>query len=518
MQRTSILFIGHDLKFLNHVINHFGTKTDYRIEVKTYSGHALPDTDKIQKELARFDLIFCEWGLGNLQWFSHNKIPGQKLITRIHLQELNTNYLAETNWENVDKIIVVGPLMKEKLVGSFPACQDKCVVIPNLIDTKAFDLEKDENARFNLGLLGILPMRKAPHLAVELLRELRKSDERYKLHIKSKRPEELPWLWKKQEEQDYYSDFYRNIEEEDLKGSVILDPHGSDVEEWFRKIGFIISPSEFESFHMAIAEGMASGTIPVIRNWEGSEALFPGKLIFSDLQEAVAMVLKNTGEKAHQALGEELKEFCRKNFSLEVILPKYDQIMTTRIEGEKMTAEYYKLLVLRKQLATDLLSTEEELEKAHEIEGVYHNLEREYESLEAKLQDIESRYRGLYVKYNDLNIKYKELYSKYQVLASQKVVYIQQVENLKTKSQKIKNDLDLVKNNFNLQLDKNKKLKEQFDELNKSYKETTNSLKLTTKKLKDTNQKINAMQNSLSWKVGTALIAKPASVIRKVIK
>jgi len=531
MHRTSILFIGHDLKFLTHVIHHYESKPDYRVTVKTYPGHALQDTETIGRELPLYDLIFCEWGLGNLQWFSHNKIPGQKLITRIHLQELSTNFLGETNWDNVNRAIVVGPLMKEKLVAMIPASKEKCLVIPNLIDTKSFDRPKTEDARFSLGLLGILPKRKAPHLAVELLRELRKTDKRYKLSIKSKRPEELPWLWKKQDEQDYYKAFYADLESGDLQDAVILEPHGSDVQEWFTRIGFIISPSEFESFHMAIAEGMASGAIPVIRNWDGASQLFPGELIYKDLQEAAGLILSNTDPKAYSHFGNRLKEYCRKNFSLEAILPQYDEIMTIRPDEENINEEYFKMLVLRKQLASELLSQDQKLEKAQEILESYQAIENKYESLETKLEGLESRYEALSSSYKTiasrnetLESSYKSLESNYKSLESghlaleskHQVLELKHQElesmhkSLESQKDRLTRDLELARNerekiktDLFQQQEKSNHLKNRLDEMNRLYREA--------------NQKLTAIHNSMSWKVGSALVAKPAALVRKII-
>ena len=40
-------------------------------------------------------------------------------------------------------------------------------------------------------------------------------------------------------------------------------------------MGYIISSSDFESFHYSIAEGVSSGSIPLIWKWEGSEDLYP---------------------------------------------------------------------------------------------------------------------------------------------------------------------------------------------------------------------------------------------------
>ena len=93
MKKTKILFEGHDLKFLSLLIDHYKTNHDYAVEVYTYQGHEISDFTEIHRVLPEIDIIFCEWGLGNLRWFSQNKLPGQKIITRIHSQEFFTNYL-----------------------------------------------------------------------------------------------------------------------------------------------------------------------------------------------------------------------------------------------------------------------------------------------------------------------------------------------------------------------------------------------------------------------------------------
>jgi glycosyltransferase involved in cell wall biosynthesis len=363
MKKTRILFEGHDLKFLTHVMNHYKLNHQYHVDVFTYEGHIIKDVREILRILPDIDIIFSEWGLGNLQWFSHHKLPGQKLVTRIHSQEFSTTYLSETNWENVDKVIVVGPYMKERFDRLFPGVSDKCQVIFNMVNTDAFHLEKMSDSRFHLGLLGILPKLKAPHLAVEILQELKKHDNRYKLCIKSRRPEDVAWLWRKPEEQVYYQSFYESIEKEGLSDSVILEPHGNDVAEWFSKIGFIISPSEYESFHMAIAEGMASRAIPVIRNWKGSEDLFPLKYSFSTVKEAAAIVLKYTEEERFLAEGQVTRGFCIEHFDLNILLPEYDKILLAEFHPAAVRRAYAVMADNHRQLVADLEMNRKEHEK-----------------------------------------------------------------------------------------------------------------------------------------------------------
>lgn len=364
MSKTRILFEGHDLKFLTHVMDHYKVNHRYHVDVFTYEGHIIRDHREIIRILPEIDIIFSEWGLGNLQWFSHHKLPGQKLVVRIHSQEFSTHYLSETKWENVDKIIVVGPYMKVKFDQLFPGASQKSEVIYNLVDTESFNLEKVPEARFNLGILGILPMHKSPHRALEILMELRKTDKRYRLFVKGKRPDEVAWLWKKPEEQAYYTSFYETIEKEGLQDLVIFDPQGNDVPEWFRNIGFIISPGNHESFHLAVAEGMASGTVPVIRNWIGSDLLYPGKYIYDSKEQAASLILKFSENDSFIKEGVELQHFCRENFDVRNILPKYDKILLPEFHPAEIRKEYFDLLRERDQYVNEIESIKKQKVKA----------------------------------------------------------------------------------------------------------------------------------------------------------
>jgi|LSQX01.1.fsa_nt_gb glycosyltransferase involved in cell wall biosynthesis len=325
--KKRILFIGHDLKFLKHIVNYFSAKEEYETDTFTYPGHTIRDFKALTRKLFNYDIIFCEWGLGNLSWLSKNKFSDQKIIVRIHLQEFVTPYLSDSNWEHIDKVILVGPHMIDEFAEKFPDQKDKSNLIYNVIDTSSFNLTKTEDSIFNIGMLGVLPRRKAPHLGIDLLVELKKIDPRFKVFIKSKKPEELEWLWKREEERIYYDELNKRVKLLNLEDSFIWDPHGTDVQDWFRKIGFILSPSEFESFHMAIPEGMSSGAIPIIRNWEGADRIYPKKFIFSDIEGAVSLIKKYNDDSLRSKEAQRLKDFAARNFGLPVILTKYDKLI-----------------------------------------------------------------------------------------------------------------------------------------------------------------------------------------------
>jgi len=343
MARTRILFAGHNLAFLSHVIAHFQENRGYQLDVVTYPGHTIPDREPIQKRLPKTDIVFCEWGLGNLVWFSHHKLPGQTLIARIHAQEFFGKFLPDTDWKSVDTVVFVSEHMKERFLQRFPDHRSKCVVIPNMLDCDSFDRPKRGEAIHQLGLLGALPKSKAPHLALLLLRELKTKDPRYRLLIKGKKPDELDWLAQREDECAYYDHFFKTIEEYGLQDSVVWESFGDDVQEWFTHIGFILSCSDREAFHMSPAEGMASGSIPVIRDWEGSRNIYPGKYIYQDLPDAARMIRSYADPEAFQEEGRIVRQYSRSRFDIRVVLPEYDRLMIHEVDIVKCREEYQGL-------------------------------------------------------------------------------------------------------------------------------------------------------------------------------
>ena len=117
-------------------------------------------------------------------------------------------------------------------------------------------------------------------------------DDRFQLHIKSKMTWEYPWIWARAEEQEHCREVCARINTSPLlRGAVQLDGFGGDVAAWLRKIGFVLSTSDDESFHLAPAEGMASRALPMLLPWKGADAIYPGEWIHADDDEIAAAIL-----------------------------------------------------------------------------------------------------------------------------------------------------------------------------------------------------------------------------------
>lgn len=219
--------------------------------------------------------VICEWAGPNAVMASQLKRRGQRLIVRLHRMELTHPEWRQIDIDAVDLVVAVGPYYRRRIleVTGWPA--EKVVIIPNFVDESVLARPKDEGARFNLGLLGYASRRKRVDLALDVLMRVRSIDPRYRLLLKGSDPWNLRWVDDRPDEAAYFESVQRTLNREaSLSGAVSFDPHDSEVGTWFQRIGFILSTSDDESFHLSPAEGMASGAVPVIRAWPGADEIY----------------------------------------------------------------------------------------------------------------------------------------------------------------------------------------------------------------------------------------------------
>ncbi len=318
--RGSILVAGHDLKFIDRLYGEFAA-LGRDVLIDAWTGHEEHDERASRTLLDKADTIICEWCLGNAVWYSMNKRAGQKLIVRFHLQERDLEYPELVDMDNVDAMVFVGPHLRREAISRFGWerwADGKLVVISNYVDTKALDLPKPTDAQFNIGIVGIVPQRKRFDLALDVIERLRREDERFQLHVKGKTAGEYPWMQSRPKELRYYEDQTDRIKNSDLlKGAVHFDGWGDDMPEWYRKMGFVLSVSDFESFHLSVPEGAASRAIPLMLKWEGAEEIYPEDWSYHTVDELGAAILDIVRSGRFEGIAESRYSFARTNFDIE---------------------------------------------------------------------------------------------------------------------------------------------------------------------------------------------------------
>jgi PEP-CTERM/exosortase A-associated glycosyltransferase len=317
--QSTILVAGHDLKFIDRLFEEFPLH-GYTVLLDKWGGHNQHDVAASRELLDKADIIICEWCLGNAVWYSQHKRTDQKLVIRFHLQEVDTRFPASVKMGNVHKVIFIAPHVQKRAISRFGWerwAREKLTLVPNYVDVSALDLPKADGAQYNLGICGIVPQRKRVDRALDILEILRRQEKRFQLHIKGKMPQEYPWMRRRREELQYYEGQMDRIKHSDLlKDAIHFDGWGDDMPEWYKRIGFVLSTSDFEGSHVTVAEGAASGGVPVLLRWEGADELYPPDWSHNSTDEAAAAILSIVTTGRFEETGQARQAHARKNFDI----------------------------------------------------------------------------------------------------------------------------------------------------------------------------------------------------------
>jgi glycosyltransferase involved in cell wall biosynthesis len=301
--KLKVAVAGHDLKFAGPLLEYLRQQPG--LELRTDHWIALGEHDEqASQEIADWaDVVICEWCGPNAIWYSKHKRKGSRLIVRLHRFEVFARYPYGVKISAVDQVVCVDKHYAQLVAEKTGWPSRKIVTLPNTVEVSQLDRPKLDGARFNLGIVGIVPSRKRIDLALDVLEELRRDDERYLLCVKSGMPWDHWWIWQKPEERGHYAAALHRIQRSPLlRGAVVFDESGRDVPAWLRRVGYVLSTSDDESFHVAPVEGMVSGAVPVVRHWPGAEGVYDTRWIHENTAEMAASIAAlDTDEKWQEA-------------------------------------------------------------------------------------------------------------------------------------------------------------------------------------------------------------------------
>lgn len=291
-EETHLLIAGHDYKFLGELVGLLRQVPRLRVSFDQWSTQTSHDVKSSTDLLDEADVILCEFASHNAIWYSWHKRPGQRLIVHFHGYELFQDWVHDINESNVDQFVFVSEFYRRTVIEELGWPAERTTVIPNMIDTGDYRGTKMPGARFHLGLAGYVPILKRPDRALDLLELLLKHDNRYVLHLRGRNPWEYPWAWRQPAVQDAYMGFYERLTDNpELLAHVSFDPFGPDMGQWFRRIGWMLSPSTRETFHLAPVEGQASGAVPVVWDREGAVEVFSEQFVHADTLAAAQSII-----------------------------------------------------------------------------------------------------------------------------------------------------------------------------------------------------------------------------------
>ncbi|MER7073744.1 glycosyltransferase [Terrabacter sp. NPDC000476] len=325
----TVVVAGHDLKFARSTIAALEA-AGAEVLLDEWLSHSEHDEERSRSLVARADVVLCEWGLGNAVWYSRHVRPDQRLVVRVHSQELRRAHLSRIKHTAVDRYVFVGALVREAAVHSHGVPRDRTVIVPNAVDVRALDLPKLPGAEHTLGLVGIVPRTKRLDLALDVLEGLLAHDDRYRMRVRGRTAADYPWMLDRPDEMAYYDAQDARIERinDAHPGAVRLDGHGDDMPEWYREIGIALSVSDFESFHLTIADGAASGAFPALLAWPGSDLVYPRGWASPSVPALVDRIVSAPRRP------EEYREVARQSFDEAMVMRRLLDVLAGRRESD----------------------------------------------------------------------------------------------------------------------------------------------------------------------------------------
>jgi len=396
INKKKILFSSLDNKFIEEIINLYKIDNDVKIDIwnKTTTSernimlmwadvifcewceiNALwysinkNINQKLYIRLHRYEL-FTSYFL-KIKWENVNQIifispeikrlANEKLLQRKFLKKENfdyeyyilenknlniINYNKEDAWKhwiefgsimdwNIPNIKLTENINYDNMIcDEFKKINGGCLIY-NYVKSDMFNnIEKCADNIYNIGIMGILPKIKRLDIAIDIIEYLIKKNNKYKLHVLGKNYKEWIGTSTKTDEIKYYENIYNRIKISNLENNIIFENHIPNPELWFKKIGYILSTSDIEGSHQAVAEGMATGSIPFIYgkalHTYKLDMIYPKKYCFYDdninlLCDKIIYFTNNKMDKDYES------NYChfysKSNFNLLKIKNNFDDII-----------------------------------------------------------------------------------------------------------------------------------------------------------------------------------------------
>lgn len=286
-----------------------------------------------------------EWAVEHLVSAS-NYSKCCKMITRMHSFEAFTDFPAQVNWNNIDRLIipnisvfevnefykgfVVDKLAQEGKVADIneipPHIPNNIIsVIANPVDVSKFTFAKKHDYKKKICFVGHINFKKNFEYALNLFHELKLVDSEFTLHIAGDFQEPRHAL--------YLDKFLKNNKYQ-LNKDIYMYGWISNVHEFYQDMDFIISSSLYESFHLSIMEAMSVGVIPLIYSWHGAEYIYPKEFIFNDVSSFIKLISAVQNDKNFDGIRKLLSGHVKKNFSYEVVLPQFKSLLDYMCYGD----------------------------------------------------------------------------------------------------------------------------------------------------------------------------------------
>lgn len=289
---TKVVLAGSDFKFASALVRELDAASDIQFVVDKVVNNSAVSQGRSNKLAEWADVVIVEFLNEQAVWYSKNLSKQKRLIIHMHGFELYSSFADRLNLDGVEQIVVPSEDYKAKVVELRGWPINKLQVIQNSGSLDDLARPKSQQARFTLGLVGWVPSLKRIDRALNLLEQLIELDDRYALEVRGAPPWDYTWEWNTPTHRDTYIEVLRRLKTNPrLAKHVTFSPFSPDAGNWLRGVGWVLSPSSRESFHLAPVEGMLSGAVPIVWQREGAEGIFGSQWVIENTEEALQRIV-----------------------------------------------------------------------------------------------------------------------------------------------------------------------------------------------------------------------------------
>ena len=302
--QAKILFVAkpNSENFIVNYANHVGAL------LVTTSVNRIWEAD----ESGLYDYIIFEWA-NDLTARALTKKFKTQVIVRVHDHEVRKGRIDNIDWNYVDRVWFINNAIKELFEKLKPG--NDTFFLPNAVDHTPFYCKPTTDK--SIGLLSIYARtRKRIDRALDLMRLLPD------WHLTIRTEPDNPDINSNHDSRAYIQKLKDsapdNVTWEMRPASFISEGYPKeDVNKFFRDKAVVLSTSEHEGFHYALAEGALCGCLPVVFNWEfGYPRDFWKPYVHNSIIEMAEAIKKYQPEDAVDATG-----FVKHRFSPETLVP-----------------------------------------------------------------------------------------------------------------------------------------------------------------------------------------------------
>lgn len=305
-------------------------------------------------------VVVADWADKGAVWASLAVPAGTRLIVRTHGMDAFSLWPHLLDTSRIEAFIAVSPhhgALLEEVLRHGPAGvvarregRDLPPVItiphaPSLAPgpRRPGDLAAKVREPHTVGMVGWGKKVKDPLFALEVLGRLRRAQPGTGWRLRLVGAELAPGSLVTTA--DYAREFAARLEEDDVAGAVDLVGQTDDVAAEVARMGFILSTSVRESFHLGLTEGVLGGAVPVVRDWPAyarqgaAGALFPPGWVVTDVSAAAARVLALTDPAARAAAAQQAQLQLAERFDPERVTRRLREVVYAAEEQPGTRAE-----------------------------------------------------------------------------------------------------------------------------------------------------------------------------------